>query len=225
MSKKTIGASFLTDPRIEQAKELITAALNEHSRQISEVKTPDEGLIENYQKLMEQFAKDRGGPLWYKYLGSGIGNGALVELADGSVKYDFITGIGVHFFGHSHAGVIKSQIDGAIADTTMCGNLQQNIDSPKLFQLILEQANKYGAGLDHMFMTSSGAMAAENSLKMAFQKKHPASRVLAFEKCFMGRTIAVSSITDKAQYRKGLPHTLNVDYLPFYDSKESSRFY
>jgi acetylornithine aminotransferase len=220
MSKKAIGSSFLSDPRIEQAKDLIAAALKEHSQKISGIKGADPELSESYQTLVEQFSKDRGGPLWYKYLGSGIGNGALVELADGSVKYDFITGIGVHFFGHSHAGVIRAQIDGAISDTTMCGNLQQNIDTPKLFQLILQQANKYDAGFDHMFMTSSGAMAAENALKMAFQKKHPASRVLAFEKCFMGRTIAVSSITDKAQYRKGLPHTLNVDYLPFYDSKD-----
>ena len=102
----------------------------------------------------------------------------------------------------------------------MSGNLQQNVDSPKLFNLILEQANKYDAGFDHLFMTSSGVMAAENSLKMAFQKRSPAHRVLAFEKCFMGRTLAVSQITDKAAYRKGLPETLSVDYIPFYDYKD-----
>jgi 4-aminobutyrate aminotransferase-like enzyme len=116
--------------------------------------------------------------------------------------------------------LVNAQIDGAVTNTTMSGNLQQNIDSPKLFNLIIEQANKNGAGFDHMFMTSSGVMAAENALKMVFQKKSPASRVLAFEKCFMGRTIAVASITDKAVYRAGLPKGLDVDYIPFYDYKD-----
>lgn len=209
----------MEDPRIEQAKQLIADALAEHSKDIQSVKPADDELKVSYQQLMDDFAKNRGGKLFYNYIGSGIGNGALVELADGSVKYDFITGIGVHYFGHSHPKVVAAQIDGAVTNTTMSGNLQQNVDSPKLFNLILEQANKYGAGFDHMFMTSSGVMAAENALKMVFQKKHPAHRVIAFEKCFMGRTLAVSNITDKHVYRDGLPQTLNVDFIPFYNSE------
>lgn len=217
MSKKTVGQEYLEDPRIEQAKKLVDEALKEHSSKITGVKGADSELSESYQKLLDQFADDRGGKLFYDYIGTGIGNGPLVELADGSVKYDFITGIGVHYFGHSHAGVINAQIDGAVSNTTMSGNLQQNVDSPRLFKLILEQANKNGAGFNHMFMTSSGVMAAENSLKMVFQKRHPASRVLAFDKCFMGRTIAVANITDKAAYRMGVPKALDVDFIPFYD--------
>lgn len=217
---KTIAHEYLNDSRIQEAKKLIEAALSEHSNKITGVKSADADLNVDYEKLLEDFSSKRGGKLFYNYIGSGIGNGALVELADGSVKYDFITGIGVHYFGHSHAGVVSAQIDGAITNTTMSGNLQQNIDSPKLFDLILEQANKYGAGFDHMFMTSSGVMAAENALKMVFQKRQPAHRVIAFEKCFMGRTLAVSQITDKAAYRKGLPQTLSVDYIPFYDAND-----
>lgn len=220
MSEKTLGEQYLADPRLKQAKALIEEALKEHSQKISKVQPPRAGLKESYDKLLKEFATYRGGGLFYNYLGTGLGNGALVELADGSVKYDFITGIGVHYFGHSHPGVVKAQVDGAVTNTTMSGNLQQNVDSPKLFKLLLEQANKHGAGFDHLFLTSSGVMAAENALKMVFQKRHPAYRVLAFEKCFMGRTIAVSSITDKAAYRKGLPKALDVDYIPFYDHKD-----
>jgi len=214
---KTIAESYLTDPRIQEAKKLVAQALAEHSEKISGIKTGNPDLKQSYSKMLEDFSAQRGGKLFYNYIGSGIGNGALVELADGSVKYDFITGIGVHYFGHSHPGVVQAQIDGAVTNTTMSGNLQQNVDSPKLFDLILDQSNKYGAGFDHMFMTSSGVMAAENALKMVFQKNSPAHRVIAFEKCFMGRTLAVSQITDKAAYRKGLPETLSVDYIPFYD--------
>ena len=220
MTKKSIGQQYLEDARITQAKELIAQALSEHSQKITGVKAADSELKVEYEKLMEEFGKNRGGKLFYDYIGSGIGNGALVELADGSVKYDFITGIGVHYFGHSHADVVKAQVDGAVTNTTMSGNLQQNIDSPKLYKLILEQANKNGGDFNHVFLTSSGVMTAENALKMAFQKRHPAHRVLAFEKCFMGRTLAVSNITDKHVYRDGLPQTLSVDYIPFYDAND-----
>ena len=220
MSKKTIGSQYLEDPRLQEAKKLIEEALKDHSQKITEVRPADESFKADYAKMLEDFAQYRGGKLFYDYIGSGIGNGALVELCDGSVKYDFITGIGVHYFGHSHPGVVLAEVDGSVTNTTMSGNLQQNIDSPKLFKLILEQSNKYGAGFDHMFMTSSGVMAAENALKMAFQKREPAHRVVAFEKCFMGRTIAVSQITDKAAYRKGLPPALAVDYIPFYDEND-----
>ena len=215
---KTVASEYFSDPRLEEAKNLIDLALTDHSKKITKVKPGNPDLKEEYTKMLEDFSSDRGGKLFYDYIGSGIGNGPLVELADGSVKYDFITGIGVHYFGHSHPGVVKAQVDGAVTNTTMSGNLQQNVDSPKLFKLLLEQANKYGADFDHMFMTSSGVMAAENSLKMVFQKRFPAHRVVAFEKCFMGRTLAVSQITDKAAYRVGLPKSLTVDYLPFYDA-------
>lgn len=215
---KSVAEQYFNDPRLKEAKDLITKALEEHKNKITGVRGPVAELKQTYEDLLKDFSEDRGGKLFYDYIGSGIGNGPLVELADGSVKYDFITGIGVHYFGHSHTGVVAAQIDGAMTNTTMSGNLQQNVDSPRLFKLLLEQANKYGAGLNHMFMTSSGVMAAENALKMAFQKNHPAHRVLAFEKCFMGRTLAISQITDKHVYRDGLPETLSVDYIPFYDA-------
>src|SRR5690554_1162942 len=132
MSKQTangtVGSQFMEDPRLVEAKKLIVEALREHSSKIQGVKPADSDLKEEYAKLLEDFANYRGGKLFYDYIGSGIGNGALVELCDGSVKYDFITGIGVHYFGHSHAGVVEAQVDGSVMNTTMSGNLQQNID-------------------------------------------------------------------------------------------------
>src|SRR5262249_12809926 len=55
------------------------------------------------------------------------------------------------------------------------------------------------------------------ALKMIFQKKAPAYRLFAFEKCFVGRTLCLAQITDKPDFRQGLPHMMYVDYLPFYD--------
>jgi acetylornithine aminotransferase len=158
----------------------------------------------------------RGGALFYNYLGSGIGNGPFVELADGSVKYDFITGIGVHYMGHSHPGVINAQINGAISNTVMNGHLQQNTDTAGLLELISKEACKYGSAVKNVFLSTSGAMANENAFKIIFQKRFPANRFFAFEKCFAGRTLGMAWVTDKAAYRQGLPKTLDVDYIPFY---------
>ena len=168
-------------------------------------------------KFSNNFQQFRGAKLFFPYLGSGIGKGSLVELADGSVKYDFISGIGVHHWGHSNATLVEASVDAALQDTVMQGNLQQNAQGAVLAQEILSAANAGGATLSHCFFSTSGAMANENALKIIFQKKYPADRVLAFEGCFMGRTLALSAITDREEYRQGLPATLSVDYLPFFD--------
>ena len=66
--------------------------------------------------------------------------------------------------------------------------------------------DKHGAKLAHGFLTSSGAMANENALKAIFQKQHPAHRLLAFEHCFAGRTLALSQVTDKAAFTRPATH-------------------
>jgi acetylornithine aminotransferase len=49
------------------------------------------------------------------------------------------------------------------------------------------------------------------------QKTGGAPRILAFQDCFMGRSITMSQIGDTAAYRQGLPLSTLVDYMPFYD--------
>lgn len=208
------------DPRVQKAKELLLEALKDAKSGIQSAKAPSEELKEHYQNLVERCGKARGANIYYPYLGSGIGNGALVELADGSVKYDFITGIGVHYFGHSHERIVESGIDAALCDTVMQGHLQQNVDQMLLMEAFLELAQKNGSSLAHCFLSSSGATANENALKMIFQKNCPANRMLAFKKCFAGRTMALAQMTDKALYRDGLPVAMEVDYLPFYDADD-----
>lgn len=217
---KTIGEGFFADPRLKEAKKLIQEAVKEHQSQITGIKPANPELKQSYDELLKKMADYRGGALFYNYLGTGIGNGPLVELADGSVKYDFITGIGVHYMGHSHLGVIDAQINGAVSNTVMNGHLQQNTDTAKLLELISTQACKYGALTKNVFLSTSGAMANENGFKMIFQKRYPAARFFSFEKCFSGRTLGMAWVTDKAAYRQGLPKTLDVDYIPFYCSSD-----
>lgn len=217
---KTVAQGFFTDPRLAEAKKLIQEALSEHTSKINSVKPGNPELKESYEQLLKKMADYRGGALFYNYLGSGIGNGPFVELGDGSVKYDFITGIGVHYMGHSHPGVIDAQLNGALSNTVMNGHLQQNTDTADLLELISKEACKYGAGVKNVFLSTSGAMANENGFKIIFQKRAPANRFFAFEKCFAGRTLGMAWVTDKAAYRVGLPKTLDVDYIPFYNADD-----
>jgi acetylornithine/N-succinyldiaminopimelate aminotransferase len=213
--KKTLmndNNPLLTDPRIQQAKKLILETIKQHQEQIQGVKPPDPAKKAAYDKMISTFNEYRGGKLAFSYVGSGLGKGALVELLDGSVKYDFINGIGPHCYGHSHASVISSSIDAALSDTVMQGNLQQNKDAFDLIEMLIKVS-----GLDHCFLTTTGAMANENGLKIAFQKNFPASRILSFDHCFAGRTWTASQITDKPSFREGLPINVFVDYIPYYD--------
>ncbi len=209
---ETVAAGLLKDPRVKEAKKLLLDAISSHQKEITGVKPPEPGLKSKYEKLLEAFAQCRGGKLWFPYISSGIGKGALVELLDGSVKYDLISGIGAHYFGHSHPELVGAAFDAALSDTIMQGHLQQNMDSLEFSELLIKTS-----GMDHCFLTSSGVMANENALKLAFHKLYPAYRIMAFEHCFMGRTIAASQITDKPAFREGLPINLAVDYIPFYD--------
>lgn len=212
MKEETIAHALHADKRIAAGKQLILDAVIEHSKQITGIKSPIPELKQSYEQLVLTFSKCRGGKLWFPYLGSGIGNGPLVELMDGSVKYDFISGIGVHFWGHSHPEQIGSSLDAAISDTVMQGHLEQNGDAVEVSLLLALTAD-----MDHCFLSTSGAMANENALKISFQKRFPANRLLAFERCFAGRTLVLSQITDKPAFRDGLPALNFIDYIPYYD--------
>ena len=126
-----------------------------------------------------------------------------------------ITGIGVHHLGHSHPLLTQAALDAALGDTIMQGNLQQNGESAALAHELIAISH-----LPHCFLSTSGVMATENALKIAFQKNAPAQRILAFEHCFTGRTLSMSQITDKPQFREGLPLNVLVDYVPFYDNNK-----
>ncbi|HEX7008951.1 MAG TPA: aminotransferase class III-fold pyridoxal phosphate-dependent enzyme [Phycisphaeraceae bacterium] len=219
VSEPTLAERFLGDPRVRQARSQLLSVLAEYQAGLTSVRQADPALRADYEQLLDQFSELRGGALYYPYLGSGLGNVALVELADGSVKYDLIGGIGVHGLGHSHPELVAASLDAALRDLVMQGNLQQNVESVQVSRLLVEMACQQGAKLVHCFLSTSGAMANENALKMVFQKHYPADRLLAFEGCFMGRTLALAQVTDRAAYREGLPQTLAVDYVPFFKAQ------
>ncbi len=221
MDDALLADKLHNDPRIKEAEALMLAALADAQAEIKGVRGAKESLRAGYQQLLDRLAVARGGAPYFPYLGSGLGKGPWVELADGSVKLDFIAGIGVHGLGHSHPLLLQSSLRAALEDTVMQGNLQQHRPSVEVCERLLKLANARGARLDHCLLSTSGAMANENALKIAFHNRAPADRVLALDNCFAGRSIAMAQLTDRPQYRTGIPTALAVDYIPPSDPDHS----
>jgi 4-aminobutyrate aminotransferase-like enzyme len=222
VTEKLIAEQLMDDPRVRQAEGLLQAALADAQAEIGGVRGPRPELQQHYNELIERLFAARGGPTYFRYLSSGIGNGPWVELADGSVKLDFIVGIGVYGLGHNHPAMLSSSIRAALQSTIMQGNLQQHPQSIEVCELLLKLARQdVESELAHCLLTTSGAMANENAMKIAFHNRTPAERVICLENCFAGRSIAMAQLTDRPQYRIGLPTALAVDYIPGPDPENS----
>ena len=208
--------SLARSPVVAEAIDVIVRELAGAQSSITAARPASPELAERYESFLARQAEAKGRPPLYPYVGSGLGNGPLVQLADGSVKWDMINGIGVHMFGHGDTDLVATALRASLSDTVMQGNLQFNAEVIELAEILLEQAGR-GSQLKRCFLINSGALANESALKVCFQKNAPADRVLAFAGAFAGRSTAMVQIGDSAGGREGLPSTVNVDYVPFFD--------
>jgi 4-aminobutyrate aminotransferase-like enzyme len=218
----TVAAGFFNSEAVEDAIDTIVRELTEAQASIRGVRKPTAELAVTMKDHLDRRAAVIGKPALYPYFGSAIGNGTLVELVDGSVKYDMINGIGVHMFGHSDPDMVATAVRAALSDVVMQGNLQFNVDSLEFGELVVEQASRTSK-LKHCFLTNSGCMANEAALKVVYQKHVAAPRVIAFKDCFMGRSTTMAQIGDGPAYRVGIPLNVLVDYMPFYDPDQGER--
>lgn len=219
---QTVGSQLHTSPEINAAVEQIVREVQAKSATLTDIRAANPGLKESYDSYMKRAADTRGRALLYPYLSSGIGKGALVELMDGSVKWDMINGIGVYFFGHSDEDQIRTAVKASLNDTLQHGNLQSGWEAYEFAETLLKLAGR-SSRLKHCYSSTSGCMANENAIKVCYQKHAPASRVIAFKDCFMGRSVTMSQIGDAAANRVGIPLSTQVDYMPFYDEAAAKR--
>jgi acetylornithine/N-succinyldiaminopimelate aminotransferase len=134
----TLASQMRGSRAVTGAIEAIVDEVRRSGEQLTDVRGPrSEELSVSYQALMDAAAEVRGRPLLYPYVASGLGNGPLVELADGSVKFDLISGIGVHFFGHSDPDLVGEALVAATGDTVMQGHLQQNEDALRFTETLV----------------------------------------------------------------------------------------
>src|SRR5262245_17930435 len=199
-------------PKFQRGLDLILEALADR-----QAETPvGVGDGEIYSQQLQRVGRLRGRPLFFPYLGSGLGRGAQVQTADGRWLLDFAIGIGVHFFGHSHPDLVRTALTAAASDVVMQGNLQANSEYADLLDILLSHATPH---LTHGWLSLPGAEANENALKLIRYHHQSTHAVIAFHRCLHGRTTTMAEITDRSDYRKGQPTRERVFYLPFYDAE------
>src|SRR3954469_16729985 len=106
-----MGSASLTRERentvsiSQQIDQLVQTALSASER-IKGIQPPKKELEAKTLEKVQRMGAVRGRPLFYNYMGSGVGRGPYVELEDGSVKLDLINGIGIHVLGHAHPRIM-----------------------------------------------------------------------------------------------------------------------
>lgn len=212
---KLLGHQLLED---ESTGQLIHKLLNQVSQFSQALETPQPTRLEN-SKLVDHIGEYRGRPLFFPYVGTGLGRGAYVELEDGSVKLDLINGIGVHILGHSYPQVIEASLKAALSDVVIQGNLQPNREYARLSDKLIALASQK-SHLRHVWITTSGSMANENALRICRQKRSPAKKIIAMESAFAGRTVMMAEVTDNPSFKVGQPDYGEVLRIPFYNKKD-----
>ena len=199
--------SLLDAPKVREAARALIEAVHEETRE-------RELAPKAHERALREIERMRGRPLFHKVLASGVGRGARVRLANGLTVLDLASGIGTYGFGHSDLDLLETAVVAAAGDSVFQGHLLPGIEYHQISKALLRHS---GPRLKHVWLSVSGAMANENAQKMIFQKHAPADKIVAFERCFAGRTLAMAEITDKAAYREGLPLRGGALYVPFYD--------
>jgi 4-aminobutyrate aminotransferase-like enzyme len=214
----TKAQTLLGSQRFRAAKAELLQAISEASSRVQSIQPSSPEMRDQYSKSIQDFNKNRGRDLYFPFVAAGLGSGPYIELLDGSVKLDMVTGIGINFFGHSHPALMAEMVDAIPADI-MQGNLEPGFEAKDLLQALLARVGT-GCRIKHGWLTCSGTMANEIALKIIRQKKSPATKILAFRDCFAGRSTAMQEITDNPKYREGQPLYGEVEYLPYYDPKD-----
>lgn len=142
------------------------------------------------------------------------GEGPYLYTADGRRYLDFGSGIAVTALGHSHPLLVRA-IQEQAAKLWHVSNLFKSPEQEKLASRLV--ANSFA---DKAFFCNSGAEANEGAVKIA--RKYFAAkglpekwRIITFEGCFHGRTLAMLAATNNKKYLEGFGEKVNgFDQVP-----------
>ena len=199
--------------RFEAARHELLVAMEASNADVTGIRPPADNRVAEMDELLARLADVRGRGAFYPSIGSGRGRGALVELADGSVKWDMISGIGVNAFGHGDPELTGIAVRAAMQDVVMQGNLHCNAEAIVFAETLRAAARRGRADMAHCYPACSGGRVNEIALKVCMQARNGAPRVIAFERNFIGRTITLSHIGDNPGHR-GRSAQVHPDGLP-----------
>lgn len=144
------------------------------------------------------------------------GEGVYAWDQNGKCYLDFGCGIGVNNLGFCHPDLVRAMTEQA-GKVWHTSNIYHIPGQERLARRLAE--NSFA---DTMFFTNSGAEAVECALKMArryhYENGNPERcRIITFEGCFHGRTLATISASGQEKLVKGFgPLMDGFDQVPFY---------
>jgi len=144
------------------------------------------------------------------------GKGVYAYDQNGQEYLDFGCGIGVNNLGFCHPELVKTL-------TEQAGKVWHTSNIYRIpGQEILAKRLAENSFADTMFFTNSGAEAVECAMKMArkyhYENKAPERyRIITFEGCFHGRTLATIAASGQEKLVKGFgPMMDGFDHVPFF---------
>lgn len=216
----TKGQKIEQSEKVRQSIESLVQEVMSASSQIEGVRGPDPEREAAAKDMITKAGAVRGRPLFFPFIGTGLGRGPYVELEDGSVKLDLINGIGIHIMGHSHPRVIAASLRAALSDVVVQGNLEPNKEYYEFSKKLLDVASR-NSRLKHVWLATCGTMANENALKACRQKKTPARMIMAMEAAFAGRSTMMAEVTDNPGFKVGLPEYNEIIRVPWYEKNNA----
>ncbi|VAX08806.1 Acetylornithine aminotransferase [hydrothermal vent metagenome] len=144
------------------------------------------------------------------------GKGVYAYDQDGKEYLDFGCGIGVNNLGFCHPELVKTITEQA-GKVWHTSNIYRIPGQERLAKRLAE--NSFA---DTMFFTNSGAEAVECAIKMArkyhYENNAPERyRIITFEGCFHGRTLATIAASGQEKLVKGFgPMMDGFDHVPFF---------
>jgi acetylornithine/N-succinyldiaminopimelate aminotransferase len=145
------------------------------------------------------------------------GEGAWLWTTDGRRFLDFGAGIATSSLGHDHPHLVGA-ITAQAAKVMHVSNLYRVPQAEKLAARLVD-----ASFADSVFFCNSGAEANEGLVKMmrramAGTGRAERYRVICFEGCFHGRTLAMLAATGNPKYLQGFgPAVDGFDHVPFND--------
>ncbi len=149
------------------------------------------------------------------------GEGPYLFTDDGTRYLDFVSGIAVTSLGHNHPHLVEALIKQA-QSLWHCSNLFRIPDQDRLAERLV--ANSFA---DTMFFCNSGVEALEAGYKLVrkyhFDTGHPERyRIVTFEGCFHGRTLASISAGTNPVHQTGFGPLLDAfDHVAFGNLNEA----
>jgi len=212
------------NPNLLEISQQITGAL----QGCDGIRAPDPARALKSGEAIKKMGDLRGRPLLYPMMPTGRGSGPFIELMDGSVKMDLITGIGVSLFGYNHPALMLEAFRCAFRAPVMQGTLMPGREASRLSELLIKGARGELKGQEHLveaakapihqtWLSSCGTMANELSIKIVRQKKAPAYKFIAMKNCFAGRSSTMGELTDEPKYREGQPTFDQFKHIDYFD--------